>query len=79
MSRPTNPQAKRHDPAYQAARNHQDRHRPQAQIGLRVPEAVRDRWHAAAAAQGLTLKAWIIHHLNRAARDPENPERGGGA
>ncbi len=67
MPRRMNPQAKRHDPAYQAARNHQDRHRPQAQIGLRVPEAIRDRWHAAAQREGLNLKAWIIRHLNRAA------------
>lgn len=68
MARPYDPNAKSHDPAWIAAYNRQDRHRPAANVAIRIPPAVRDRWHAAANAEGLTLKDWIVTHLDPASR-----------
>ena len=65
MARPYDPNAKAHDPAWIASRNRQDRHLPAAQVSLRIPYAVHDRWRAAANAEGLTLKDWIVTRLDQ--------------
>ncbi len=65
MGRRYDPNAKIHDPAWMAAYNRQDRHRPAAQVAIRIPPSMLDRWHAAAGRAGLTLKEWIIQQCER--------------
>ncbi len=65
MGRRYDPNAKIHDPAWIAAYNRQDRHKPAARIDFRVPYELHDRWQQAAKAAGLTLKEWIIQRCDR--------------
>lgn len=57
----------RDDPRAPLPRNAENRNRPLPQVAIRIPQATRDRWHAAAQRAGLTLKDWIITNLDRAA------------
>ena len=65
MGRAYNPHAKTHDPAWIAAYNRQNRHKPSAQVAIRIPQGMLDRWHVAAAQAGLTLKEWIVQQCER--------------
>lgn len=73
MPRPKDPTSKVHDPAYQAARNRENRHKYRTQLSIRIPPEVHARWHAAAAREGRTLKDWAVHYLERAADRAESP------
>ena len=69
MPRAKDPRAKTSNPEYIAARNRENRHRPgQIQVAIRVPPEALARWHAAAADEKMTLRAWIIAQLEAAAR-----------
>ncbi len=64
MARPKTVSA---DPAWIQKRNHEDRHRDKNQVSIRIPPDTRERWRAAASAEGRTLKDWTIYHLDQAA------------
>ncbi len=65
MGRRYDPNAKIHDPEWIAQYNRQDRHKPAAQVAVRIPQDMLDRWHAAAAQASLTLKEWIVQRCER--------------
>ena len=44
---------------------------PDARLGLRCFRAQLDRWRAAAHAAGLSLTAWVIDRLSKAAHEEE--------
>jgi hypothetical protein len=49
-----------------------------ARITLRLPEAVKARVEAAAAAAGLSVNSWLVRAAQRAAGDGQRPGRRGG-
>ncbi len=71
MGRAYNPQAKTHDPAWIAAYNRQNRHKPAAQVAFRIPYDLHDRWQTAARQAHLTLKEWIVQQCERSQSFPE--------
>ena len=61
------------DPEWQAQRR-KSRHRLKAHVSIRVEVDRRDRWHQAAERAGLSLRDWIIHHLDAAADAADRKE-----
>ncbi len=60
--------------AYRAMRNAQNRNKEKTQVAIRIPPETRVAWHAAAAARHLTLRDWMIEHLNQAVQEEaKNP------
>jgi predicted HicB family RNase H-like nuclease len=55
--------------AYRALRNAENRNKEKTQIAIRIPLETRTAWHAAASRRGMTLKDWIIEHLDRAVQE----------
>jgi hypothetical protein len=48
-----------------------------ARISLRLPESVKTRAEAAAAAAGMSLNAWLVRAVAAGLRDPTDPPRPG--
>jgi len=48
-----------------------------ARISLRLPESVKSRAEAAAAASGISLNAWLVRAVTTGLREPNDPPRSG--
>ena len=48
-----------------------------ARISLRLPESVKSRAEAAAAAAGISLNAWLVRAVGAGLREPTDPPRSG--
>jgi hypothetical protein len=48
-----------------------------SRISLRLPETVKSRAEAAAAAAGISLNAWLVRAVTAGLREPTDPPRGG--
>ena len=48
-----------------------------ARISLRLPESVKSRAEAAAAAAGISLNAWLVRAVTAGLREPSDPPRSG--
>ena len=60
-----------------AGEGHVDDDGSMARISLRLPESVKSRAEAAAAAAGISLNAWLVRAVAAGLREPTDPPRPG--